>query len=73
MMELLWYLSPSLGADYGQFTCLVCNEPFNYSPRLDCHCNNCAINTLQRMLARTKDEAQRRQLQAYIKTLNDCK
>jgi len=72
MMELLWYFSDSLTADYGTFTCLVCDKVFHYSPRLDCHCNSCAINTLQRLLDRTKEEARRRQLQAYIKTLKDC-
>lgn len=72
-MELLWFFNPSLGADYGQYTCMVCHTEFYYSPRLDCHCNKCALNTLQRRLSVTKDEKQRRELQECIEVLSDCR
>jgi hypothetical protein len=72
-MELLWFFNPSLGADYGCFTCMVCHTEFYYSPRLDCHCNRCALNTLQHRLSVTKDEKQRRELQEYVDVLNGCR
>ncbi len=45
-MELLWFMNPSLDADYGTFTCVVCGAEFYYSPRLVCHCNGCALREL---------------------------
>lgn len=58
-MELLWYFNPSLGADYGEFICESCGQEFNYSPRLACHCNRCAINELEDLIYREKDVVKR--------------
>ncbi|KAA2238803.1 hypothetical protein F0L74_21555 [Chitinophaga agrisoli] len=71
-MELLWYRSASLEAEYGQFICMVCGKVFTYSPRLDCHCNMCALSNLHRRLAITKDVARRQELHDYIVRLIIC-
>jgi hypothetical protein len=59
IMDLLWYLNPSLGADYGRFTCDECGRVFHYSPRLACHCNSCAIKELEHMARAEKDPMMR--------------
>ncbi|TWI86596.1 hypothetical protein LX66_3855 [Chitinophaga japonensis] len=71
-MELLWFLNPSLDADYGRYACCDCGTAFYYSPRLICHCNKCAIKALRCMLSETKDEARRCELQEQIALLTDC-
>ncbi|WP_341839427.1 hypothetical protein [Chitinophaga caseinilytica] len=58
-MELLWFMNPSLGADYGTFYCVVCGDAFYYSPRLTCHCNRCAMRELAALERSEADAGQR--------------
>ncbi len=58
-MDLLWFMNPSLGADYGTFNCSVCGDAFHYSPRLVCHCNGCAMRELVALERLEADAGQR--------------
>ncbi len=70
-MELLWFFNPSLGADYGTFTCQVCGTEFNYSPRLECHCNYCAINELATKASEAESWFERWQYNHALEKLRD--
>ena len=61
-VRLLWFMQPSLNADYGSFNCQQCGQLFYYSPRLNgCYCHTCALEWLntQACTANTAKERER--------------
>lgn len=70
-VRLLWFIQPSLNADYGSFNCQQCGQLFFYSPRLNgCYCHTCALEWLQ---TKANTTSNKKEQERFENLYNDLK